>query len=55
MVLCYEVKKNDVIEDKDIDTDAEFLTAGTSISFHGDTPRKKSSKKNTDIRDGFTS
>ena len=52
--ICYNVKKNtDVIEDKDIDTDTESLTAGTPISFHSDTPRKKSSKKNPDIRELF--
>ena len=40
--ICYNVKKNtDVIEDKDIDTDTESLTACTPISFHSDTPRKK--------------
>ena len=49
--ICYNVKKNtDVIEDKDIDTDTESLTAGTPISFHSDIPRKKSTKKNPDIR-----
>ena len=52
--ICYNVKKNtDVIEGKDIDTDTESLTAGTPISFHSDTPRKKSSKKNPDIRELF--
>ena len=52
--ICYNVKKNtDVIEDKHIDTDTESLTAGTPISFHSDTPRKKSSKKNPDIRELF--
>ena len=36
-----------------IDTDTESLTAGKPISFHSDTPRKKSSKKNPDIRELF--
>ena len=50
--IFYNVKKNtDVIEDKDIDT--ESLTAGTPISFHSDTPRKKLLKKNSDIRELF--
>ena len=49
--ICYNIKKNtDVIEDKDIDTDTESLTAGTPISFHSDIPRKKPTKKNPDIR-----
>ena len=53
--ICYNVKKNThVIEDQDIDTDTESLTAGTPIHFHSDTPRKKSSKKNPDIRELFT-
>ena len=40
--ICYNIKKNThVIEDQDIDTDTESLTAGTSIHFHCDTPRKK--------------
>ena len=52
--ICYNVKKSsDVIKDKDTDTDTESLTAGARISFHGDTPRKKSSKKNPDIRELF--
>ena len=52
--ICYNVKKSsDVIKDKDTDTDTESLTAGAPISFHGDTPRKKSSKKNPDIRELF--
>ena len=42
-----------VIEDKDVDTDTKSLTAGKPISFHSDTPRKKSAKKNPDIRELF--
>ena len=50
--ICYNVKKNThVIEDQDIDTDAESLTAGTPIYFRSDTLRKKSSKKSPDIRE----
>ena len=45
--ICYNVKKNTaVIEDKGTDTDTETLTAGTPISFHSDTPGKKSTEKN---------
>ena len=52
--ICYNIKKNtDVIEDKDIDTDTESLTAGTPISFHSDTPRKKGTKKNPDTGELF--
>ena len=52
--ICYNVKKNtDVIEDKDIDTDTESLTRGTPISFHSDTPRKKLTKKNPNIKELF--
>ena len=48
------VKQNtDVIEDKDIDTDTESLTAGTPISFHSNSPRKKSTKKSSDTRELF--
>ena len=48
------VKQNtDVIEDKDIDTDTESLTAGTPISFHSNSPRKKSTKKSPDTRELF--
>ena len=35
---------------KDIDTDTGSLTAGRPISIHSDTPRKKPTKKNPDIR-----
>ena len=53
--IRYNVKKNThVIKDQDIDTDTESLTTGTPIYFHSDTPRKKSSKKNPDIRELFT-
>ena len=52
--ICYNVKKNThVIEDQDIDIDTKSLAAGTPIHFHSDTPRKKSSKKNPDIRELF--
>ena len=50
--ICYNVKKNtDFIKDKDIDADKESLTAGKPISFHSDCPRKKSTKKISDIRE----
>ena len=53
--ICYNVKKSThVIQDQDIDTDTESLTAGTPIHFHSDTPRKKSSKKNPDIKELLT-
>ena len=52
--ICYSVKKNThIIEDQDIDIDTDSLTAVTPINFHSDTSRKKSSKKNPDIRELF--
>ena len=50
--ICYNVKKNaDIIEDKDTDIDTDTVTTGTPISFHNDTPKKKSTEKNPDIRE----